>query len=538
MKKERRTDFLIGNGADLLRSAAEFCLCALLGLAVPLMVAMIFDHVIPQAATFLLGQGLAVLAAAGVIRALLELTARRSLLRAGTRTAERVENSAWERLPALPMSFFREGPAGETGARFQAAGEGVRLWFGAGQALLPAGSIAVANLGLMAWIHPFLALLGLGLMAVAVCGAALFRRHRRGLLFRENEDRGRSEARAFEWIRGVGKLRLAGAEEAVLGAWRKEAWCRPQWSRRAGYLEIAIEAVFAGVTALGCAVLFAAVSRTELPPGRFLAFLAAFGALAGAVRTMASAWPLRTAAAAREEQARSVFETPLESEGEGRNPGMLTGTIEMADVWFRYSADSPWVLESFSLCIRPGEFVALAGVSGSGKSTILRLILGFIQPDRGEIRFDGRSLATLDKGAVRAQMGVVLQNPPLSAGDILQNIAGASELSLDEAWHAAGLAGLADEIRTLPMQMRTLVSEGGANFSTGQRQRIAIARALARLPGILLLDEPTGSLDHAAQSAILQSLEGLNATRVLVTHRPEVLARADRVVRLPGKTGK
>ncbi len=535
MKKERRTDFFVGNGADMLRSTAGFCLCALLGLAVPLMVAIIFDHVIPQAATFLLGQGLAVLVAAGIVRALLELTARRSLLRVGTRTAERVEKSTWQRLPALPMRFFRQEPAGEIGARFQAAGEGVRLWFGAGQALLPAGSMAVANLGLMAWIHPFLALLGLGLMAVAVCGATLFRRRRRDFLFREYEEQGRSEARAFEWIRGLGKLRLAGAEEAVLGVWRKESWSRSQWSRRAGYLEIATEAIFAGVTALGCAVLFAAASRTELSPGHFLAFLAAFGALAGAVRAIASAWPLRTEASAREEQARPVFETPLESAGEQRDPGVLTGAIEMSDVWFRYSADSPWVLEGFSLSVKPGEFVALAGVSGCGKSTVLRLILGFIQPERGEIRFDGRPLAVLDPGAVRAQMGVVLQNPPLSAGDIFQNIAGAAELSLDDAWHAAGLAGLADEILSLPMQMHTIVSEGGANFSTGQRQRMALARALARSPRILLLDEPTASLENFAQTSILESLDGLVASRILVTHRPEVLARAGRVVTLPGK---
>ena len=166
----------------------------------------------------------------------------------------------------------------------------------------------------------------------------------------------------------------------------------------------------------------------------------------------------------------------------------------MNAVSFRYPGqdEGTKVLSDVSLQVRPGEFVAIIGASGSGKSTIMRLLLGFETPDAGTVTYDGRELSTLDLREVRRQIGVVLQNAQLLPGDIFNNIVGfAPDLTLEDAWQAAKLAGLEDDIRGLPMGMHTLVGEGGSNLSGGQRQRLLISRAIVRRPGILMFDEAT-----------------------------------------------
>jgi ATP-binding cassette subfamily C protein len=208
----------------------------------------------------------------------------------------------------------------------------------------------------------------------------------------------------------------------------------------------------------------------------------------------------------------------------------MTGEIEVSQVSFRYTVGGALILKEVSLHIQPGEFVALVGPSGSGKSTLLRLLLGFETPESGGIYYDGRDLAGLDPRAVRQQIGVVLQNGQLLAGDIFQNILGGAALPLDAAWAAARQAGLDDEIRAMPMGMHTVISEGGGTLSGGQRQRLLIARALVKRPRILFFDEATSALDNRTQDIISRSLLDLQATRVVIAHRLSTILSADRIV--------
>ncbi len=187
------------------------------------------------------------------------------------------------------------------------------------------------------------------------------------------------------------------------------------------------------------------------------------------------------------------------------------------------------MLTDIDLAIRPGEFVAIVGASGSGKSTLLRLLLGFERPSRGTVRYDGEDLASLDLKSPGSHLGTVLQAGRLWAGDLYANIAGATSLGVDEAWEAARAAGLAD-IEAMPMGLYTLVGEGVSTLSGGQRQRVLIARALAGKPRVLLLDEATSALDNLSQAAVLESLEKLAATRVVIAHRLSTVRNADRIV--------
>ena len=165
-----------------------------------------------------------------------------------------------------------------------------------------------------------------------------------------------------------------------------------------------------------------------------------------------------------------------------------------------------------SLTIDPGQFVAIVGGSGSGKLTLLRLILGFEKPLSGGVTFDGLDLAELDVRAVRSQCGVVLQGGGLTPGSIRSNILGTSGLTLKDAWEAAEMAGLKDDISDMPMGMATVISEGASALSGGQRQRLMIARALVNRPRMVCFDEATSALDNPTQKIVAESTRKLRPT--------------------------
>jgi ABC-type bacteriocin/lantibiotic exporter with double-glycine peptidase domain len=173
--------------------------------------------------------------------------------------------------------------------------------------------------------------------------------------------------------------------------------------------------------------------------------------------------------------------------------------------------------------------VALVGPSGSGKSTLVRLLLGLGHPDQGAIYYDGRDLRGLNLRAVRRQLGAVLQNGRLMPGSLYENIRSVSGASLEECWEAAKQAGLADDIRAMPMGMHTVMTDGATTLSGGQVQRLLIARALVGKPAILLFDEATSALDNETQSIVMNTLNQLSVTRIVIAHRLSTIRNADRI---------
>jgi ABC-type bacteriocin/lantibiotic exporter with double-glycine peptidase domain len=285
--------------------------------------------------------------------------------------------------------------------------------------------------------------------------------------------------------------------------------------------------LFAGLTLPGAANEDGA---PRLPLGTFMAFSAALGNLIAA--SLSAAGQLITALRAIPlyERARPLLRMSPEGRGRGGRTGALRGEIELSDVTFRYDVQGPAILDRLSLRIAPGEYVAIVGPSGSGKSTLMRLLLGFETPQSGAILFDGTASEQFDPAALRRCMGVVLQQSKLSPDNLFQNIVGNSGQSLDDAWAAARMAGLAEDIAAMPMGMHTTVLEGGQGLSGGQRQRLLIARALVRRPRILLFDEATSALDNRTQDVVSTTLAALPATRVVIAHRLSTIAHADRVL--------
>lgn len=234
------------------------------------------------------------------------------------------------------------------------------------------------------------------------------------------------------------------------------------------------------------------------------------------------------------ERLSDVVLTPKEERLEfGGYDGAVLGRVECRKLSFRYAFGEPYVLAGLDLAIEPGECVAIVGPSGCGKSTLAKLITGLYEPSGGEVLIDGYALRQWNNRELRRQISFVSQDDELLAGSLAENIAGFEE-KIDLEWvkECARLAQVADEIAAMPMGFESLVGDMGSSLSGGQKQRVLIARALYRRPQILVFDEATAHLDIANEKAVVAALAHLTMTRIVIAHRPETTASADRVIML------
>jgi NHLM bacteriocin system ABC transporter ATP-binding protein len=523
---------LRGSYADLFRVLGSSAAAGVLGLATPLMIAWLAGSVIPAGDRGQLLTLVGCLIVTAVCSALFNLSAALALQRASVRAAAKAMAALWNRVLTLPVPFFRQFNPADLALRALSVDRTRESLAG----ILLAGAVGCLfspfHVVLMARFAPALTIPALVLAGAigaisAGCGWLLLRRHA-GIA----ECEARTAGRTLEFVQGVAKLRLAGAERRAFASWAHLFAQGRRESIRARRVSVVVAALQAAAPLAGwtlIAALAAGDASLRSRPALLLAFSASFQLLLAGILQLSGfflTWAQISSTAGR---AKPLLACLPETNGAGIDPGILQGGIEVRDLTFRYERAGTEVLRGISFKIEPGEFVAFAGSSGSGKSTLLRLLLGFERSSTGSIAYDGRDLATLDPQAVRRQLGVVLQNGRLLAGDIASNILGATGLDVEAAWQAAELAGIADEIRAMPMRMHTPLPENGAGLSGGQRQRILLARALVHHPRILLLDEATSALDNRAQAAVAAGLERLGATRIVIAHRLSTIRRADRI---------
>jgi len=506
----------------------------LLGLVTPLALAKIFSDVIPMAVPANILPLLATLVAFTLASTFFDLTRAIALIRIEGRTNVALQATVIDRLLALPVPFFRRFAVGDLAMRASAINAARELLSGTAITTLLAGSFSVINLVLLFYYSWQLTLVALATQFVSIAFTSALAIATIRVERRRQAANGVVAGLIFEIIGGIAKLRVAGAEGRAFAVWARKFRTESELAYRVGVYENWVE-VFNSVLPVVSRMLllgttgYLMTSGLAVHTGDFVAFNAAFGAFLGAGIQMSSTLINSLHIVPIMERARPILDARLETSAAKPDPGELTGEIEISHVSFRYKADGPAILRDVSLRASPGQFVALVGPSGSGKSTLLRLLLGFEQPESGAIFFDEQELGLVDLTAVRSQMGVVLQSSRLLAGDIFQNIVGSSPLTLDDAWAAAEMAGLGDDIREMPMGMNTVVSEGGSTLSGGQRQRLLIARALVRRPRIVLFDEATSALDNRTQEIVTASLGAMQATRIVIAHRLSTIRHADRI---------
>lgn len=213
----------------------------------------------------------------------------------------------------------------------------------------------------------------------------------------------------------------------------------------------------------------------------------------------------------------------------------LKGKIELRDVFYRYSPSDPLVLDGVNLTVEPGEHVAITGPSGDGKSTLVKLLLGLVEPDAGAGLADGLPLARFGYKSFHEQVAAVLQEDSLFAGSLADNIALFDDtVDMNRVVAAAMAASIHDDITRMPMQYETLVGDMGSTLSGGQKQRVLLARALYRQPKILIMDEGTAHLDTAHEHAVNAAISAMGITRIIIAHRQETIAQASRVLVMAG----
>ena len=505
----------------------------LLLLIPPIALGLIIDQVVPAAEL----DRLALLCGAITVIALMIGAFRffqgRAVLRIEGLLATHLLPAIWDRVLRLPTRFFAEQRAGDLAHRLLGFETVLGLLSGATVNTVLSFLSSSFALILLFWYQPILALVALGLV-VAMTTITFFLIGRYVQIQRRIRAlEGEVSSLLLELLAGIARIRVAAAERRAFARWSEVFVKQVEQTRRGRVIANRLALFYAAFPLATMAILYAAtvpLVASGLEVGHFLAFNFAFFGFVGAALSLGNLLASMVSVIPIYDRIRPVLETPVEQEHPGAEVGCLGGAVSLSRVSYRYHDDGPLVLNQVDFQVLPGEFVALVGPSGSGKSTLFRLLLGFDRPTEGVVAYDGKDLATLDLYDVRRQLGVVLQNTQLMPGDLYTNIVGfSSSLTMEDAWEAARLAGIAEDIAAMPMQMHTVIGEGAATLSGGQRQRLFIARALVKKPALLLFDEATSALDNPTQRKVSDHIASLKVTRVVIAHRLSTIMGADRV---------
>jgi ATP-binding cassette subfamily C protein len=524
-------------GTDLLTIAAMGVCGGLMGLLVPVVTGLLFGRVIPSGDRSQLLPLILALILGALASSAFQVTRSIAVLRLGGKMDGAVQAAVWDRLLALPADFFRRFSVGDLANRSMGIDAMRELLTGNVVTSVLAAIFSLFSFALLFYYSWRLALLATGLvivlMGVTILLVWLQVGHQRDL-FRLQ---GKVASLLFGVLGGLSKLRVGGAVPRAFALWAQRFAEQRQHTIEAQRIAIAQTTVNACYGVLTSLALFAMVglsSEASLPIGDFLAFNTAFGQFLGAALSMIGVFSSVLTMVPIYERLLPILEEMPEVDGSKADAGDLSGEIELSHVSFRYPGDGPLILDDVSFRAGPGEFIALVGPSGGGKSTCLRLILGFERPLSGSIYLDGQDLAALDVQSVRRQLGVVLQSGRPMVGDLFTAIVGNANLGIDDAWEAARMAGLEEDIKAMPMGMHTVISQGGETFSGGQKQRLLIARAIVHRPRLILFDEATSALDNRTQDIVSRSLERLKATRIVIAHRLSTIVNADRIYVMQG----
>lgn len=517
--------------ADFVMTGASALAVTLIGMLSPKLNNLLFSRVIEDGSTQIL-LAITVFMICVTLSSLL-INGVKSLIiaRINTKMSISVQAAVMSRLMSLPTGFFKNYSSGELSARVQSSNSLCEMLV---SAALTTGLTSVFSLVYISQIFvyaPALVIPSLIITLATVVFTVVSAFVQMKVSKKEMELSSKESGMSYALISGVQKIKLSGAEMRAFARWgnlyaeeARLAYNPPMFLKINSVISSAIS--LAGTLMMYWVAVSSGVSVAE-----YYAFNTAYGMISGAfisfagiALTVAQIKPIM-------DMVKPILEAVPEISEEKQMITRLSGSIELDNVSFRYNDNMPLVIDDLSLKIRPGQYVAIVGATGCGKSTLLRLMLGFESPQKGAVYVDGKDIEVVDLKSLRRNIGVVMQNGKLFTGDIFSNITiSAPWLTMDEAWHAAELSGIAEDIRRMPMGMYTMISEGSGGISGGQRQRLMIARAIAPKPRVLMFDEATSALDNITQKTVSESLDSLKCTRIVIAHRLSTIKQCDRIL--------
>lgn len=517
--------------ADLLMIALASLGVSLLGLFSPYATRLLFERVLPSGDAGLLLPMTVLLLGVSVSSLLIGIVKSLLMTRIHTKLNVPVQAAAMSRLLSLPAVFFKEFNAGELSARLSAVSQLCQM--------LSSATLSTGLTALFSFVYifqmlsfapslviPALLVVFAELAVTAISSLMQVRLNRRSMKLGA-----KLSGLTFASFSGIQKIKLSGAERRVFAKWADVYKQGAELSYNPPPF-IKLQSVVTGIVSLaGTIIIYYSAAVSAVSIADYMAFNVAFGMVSGAIMALAGMTTTLANIKPMMEMVEPILKQVPEVGDNKRIVSKLSGNIEINNVSFRYNENTPLVLNDLSLKIRSGQYVAIVGKTGCGKSTLMRLLLGFETPQRGAIYFDGQDIARLDLRSLRQHIGSVMQSGQLFSGDIFSNIVvSAPWLSIDDAWQAAELAGIADDIRAMPMGMHTMISEGSGGISGGQRQRLMIARAIVSKPRILIFDEATSALDNITQKHVSGALDALRCTRIVIAHRLSTIRHCDRII--------
>ena len=335
----------------------------------------------------------------------------------------------------------------------------------------------------------------------------------------------------YALINGVEKIRLSGAENRAFVRWSNLYAQEADLIYNLPAFIKLNKGITAAISLVGTIVMYYIAVRSSVTVADYYAFNAAYAYISSAFSSIASVALTAASIKPSLDSIRPLLEAEPELQEKRETVTNITGQIELSHVTFRYTEDGPAILDNLDLNIKARQYVAICGRTGCGKSTLVRLLLGFEKPQKGSIFYDRKDISRLDLHSLRKLIGTVMQDSYLFSGSIFENISiSAPTMTIEEAWEVAEISGLADDIRAMPMGMHTVLQEGKGGISGGQRQRLMIARALAQKPKVLIFDEATSALDNITQKQVSDALDKMRCTRIVIAHRLSTIRHCDRIL--------
>ena len=519
------------SASDYVFMIAAALAASLIGMLIPYANGIIFGRVLETEQLSVFVAAMILLLGATISVILINIVKQLVSSRTDTKMTVAVEAAAMMRTLSLPAEFFKNYSAGDLAQRL---GQ-IKVLCTSISAIVLSGGLSV----LFSFVYVFQIVgyapsLAVPSMCVILATVAIF------IIvsilqvrnFNQMLEAGTKESGlVFSLISGIQKIKLAGAEKRSFARWAKLYKKTSEKRYDPQFIVKTVNALVIAITTLGTALIYYFAFRSKVSVDQYMAFSAAYGMVSGAFMTMIGMSVEISTIKPTLNLIRPIMDEVPEVADDKHVVTRLSGGIELNNVSFRYNEHMPDVLRRLNLKINPGQYVAIVGKNGCGKSTLMRIMLGFERPQKGAVYYDGKDLNTLDLKSLRRNIGTVMQNSRLFSGDIYSNITiSAPQLSEEQAWEAAEMAGVAEDIRRMPMGMHTLISEGSGGISGGQRQRLMIARAIAPKPKLLMFDEATSALDNITQKHVSDSLDKLKCTRIVIAHRLSTIKHCDRII--------